>query len=232
MSELVLITGATGGIGRAVAARLAHLGLVPVIGYRAAKEAEALALAASCRGFPVTLDMADSGSIDNVLAALADDNRRLAGVVLAASPPPVLAPFGRVMAGDHERFWTVNVIGNHRLLSGLVKRCFRKHHRGSVVAVLSKAMGGAGRAAMPNMGAYTISKFGLQGVMALLAAEFPWLHTSVVRPGFTETPMLQAFDARFLDLLRQRESFANPAALAIDIVDRLALMPRGVPDAP
>ena len=40
-------------------------------------------------------------------------------------------------------------------------------------------------------------EIGLCGVLALLAAEFPWL--KVATPRFTDTPMLNAFDERFID---------------------------------
>jgi NAD(P)-dependent dehydrogenase (short-subunit alcohol dehydrogenase family) len=228
MSGLVVITGSTGGIGRCVAQQLGAQGLVPVIGHRLQKSDEARAIAESCCGLPIVFDMADPLSIDRGLALLAGDGRPVVGAVLAASPPPVVAPFGKISGADHSLFWTANVVGPQYLLAGLVRQFFRPRKAGSVVAVLTEAIGvpgstGALPKVMSSMGAYAISKFGLLGVIAQLNTEFPWLRVSSVMPGFTETDMLKVFDQRFLDQLRQQGAFAKPEDVAVEIVDRLAL---------
>ncbi|MEO5335355.1 MAG: SDR family oxidoreductase [Magnetospirillum sp. WYHS-4] len=209
MVEAVLIAGGSGGIGSAVARRLAAAGLKPLVGYgRNRAAAEAL-------GWAIPLDMSDPAAIDAAVEEAAKEP--LLGLVLAASPPPVLAPFGQIAADDMEHQWRINVVGAQRLLAGIVKRCFRPRKKGIAVAVLTAAMGDGKMAAMPNLGAYVIAKYGLQGVMAAAAAEYPWLETHLVRPGFTETAMLDAFDPRFLDLLRAKKSFAAPETVAEDI---------------
>jgi NAD(P)-dependent dehydrogenase (short-subunit alcohol dehydrogenase family) len=73
------------------------------------------------------------------------------------------------------------------------------------------------------MGTYTISKFGLLGVIAQAKAEFPWLRVSSVKPGFTETEMLKVFDDRFLDQLRRQQEFSKPEDVAAEVIERLAL---------
>ncbi|WP_375784457.1 SDR family NAD(P)-dependent oxidoreductase [Bradyrhizobium sp. Pha-3] len=228
MSGLVVITGATGGIGRCVARQLGNQGLVPVVGHRRHKSDEARAIAEACGGLSIAFDMADPSSIDRGIALLAKDGRPVVGAVLAASPPPVVAPFGKISAADHSLFWTANVVGPQYLLAGLVRQFFRPRKAGSVAAVLTGAIrvpeaASALPKVMSSMGAYSISKFGLLGVMAQLSSEFPWLRVSSVMPGFTETDMLKVFDERFLDQLRLQGAFAKPEDVAVEIVDRLAL---------
>lgn len=209
MAEAVLISGGSGGIGGAVARRLAAAGLKPLVGYgRNRAAAEAL-------GQAVALDLADPAAIDAAVEAVAGES--LLGLVLAASPPPVLAPFGQIADDDLERQWRVNVVGTRRLLAGIAKRCFRPRKKGVAVAVLTAAMGDGKVASMPNMGAYVIAKYGLQGVMAAAAAEYSWLKTHLVRPDFTETAMLDAFDPRFLDMMRTKHPFATPEQVAEEI---------------
>jgi NAD(P)-dependent dehydrogenase (short-subunit alcohol dehydrogenase family) len=228
VSDLVVITGATGGIGRCIARQLHDRGLVPVIGHREQKASEARAIADSCGGLPVILDMNDPASINHGVEMLLDDGRPVAGVVFAASPPPVIAPFGKMTAADHSQFWMANVVGPHFLLAGLIRHCFRPRKAGSAVALLTKAMGDASSGAdiphvMSGMGTYTVSKFGLLGVIAQAKAEFPWLRVSSVKPGFTETEMLKVFDDRFLDQLRRQQEFSKPEDVAAEVIERLAL---------
>ena len=46
-------------------------------------------------------------------------------------------------------------------------------------------------------------------MLAILAADYPWLGVATVSPGFTETDMLRSFDERFLELMRQRRAFSG-----------------------
>src|SRR5262249_21993999 len=115
--------------------------------------------------------------------------------------------------------WQVGVLGPQRLLALLVRHFFRKVRRGAVVGVLTKAMGEDGGNAASGMGAYVVAKWGLAGVLSALAADYPWLRVRSVKPGFTETPMLQAFDGRFLAVQREREAFRTPQEVASQILD-------------
>jgi NAD(P)-dependent dehydrogenase (short-subunit alcohol dehydrogenase family) len=215
--EAFLVSGGSGGIGGAVCRKLKAVGYRPLIGY-ARSEKAAIALAESIGGSAVALDLTNPTAIDATVARLAAEEPTLAGVVIAASPPPRIGPFTQIAASDLDMQWTVNVVGPHRLLAGLVKAVFRKQRRGVVVGVLSKAMGGASMPAMAGLGAYTIAKCGLSGLLSVLAADYPWLQVATVSPGFTETDMLQAFDERFLAMMREREPFQRADDVAAEIL--------------
>lgn len=212
-----LVSGGSGGIGSAVCQQLHARGFTPVVGYHRNQSA-AEDVAASCSGRALRLNLADP---DSILAAAVELEAapRLAGVVLAGSPPLSLAPFGKISASDMAEQWRVNVLGPQQLLAELVRRCFRKHKQGSVVGVLSRAMGEAGSGAASGMGAYVIAKHGLAGLLALLAADYPWLRVRSVKPGFTETGMLRAFDERFLTLQRAKCAFQSPEQVASLIIE-------------
>lgn len=216
-ASAVLVSGGSGAIGGAVCALLAGRGFVPYVGYGRNAEA-ARAVAGRTKGVALALDLADTESIDRAAGDIAARAEPLAGVVLAASPYPEIGPFGKITAEQMERQWRVNVLGPQRLLAELVRRSFRERRQGSVVAVLSGAMGANGAGAAPGMGAYTIAKYGLEGVLAVLAADCPWLRVRTVKPGFVETPMLTAFDDRFLDAQRAKAPFLTAEQAAADIV--------------
>jgi len=216
--ELFLVAGGSGGIGGAVCELAAARGFLPVVGYcRGGAAAESIAH--RCGGRAIALDLTSESSIAGVVTDLAAQEAVLAAVVLAAAPPLTLHSFTEISSDDIAVQWRVGVLGPQRLLALLVRHCFRKNRRGSVVGVLTKAMGEDGRNAASGMGAYVIAKWGLAGVLAALAADYPWLRVRSVKPGFTETRMLEAFDDRFLTMQRQRDAFRTPQEVASEILD-------------
>lgn len=222
MAEAVLVTGGSGAIGAATCEALAAAGWVPVVGY-ATGEDRATAVAARTGGFALACDMTDDASIDAAVARLAAESN-VAGLVLAASPAPILQPFTKAGGEVLAHQWRVNVVGPQRLLAGLIKSCFRPRRAGSVVAVLSRAMGTDCGPASSGMADYVIAKHGLMGMMKAAAAEYPWLCTDWVAPGFVETPMLDAFDPRYLEQARTLAPggrFTTPAEVAAEIVAKV-----------
>ncbi|HTD91940.1 MAG TPA: SDR family NAD(P)-dependent oxidoreductase [Burkholderiales bacterium] len=213
-----LVSGGSGGIGSAVCKQLAGLGYVPVVAYHQ-DMGGAKAIAMECGGNALQLDLASRASIMAATESLERLPMQIGGVVLAGSPPLTLAPFGRISADDLWQQWLVHVQGPQILLAELVKRFFRKAKQGTVVGVLSKAMGDeSGRNAVSCMGGYIIGKYGLAGVLASLAADYPWLRVCTVKPGYTETRMLDVFDERFLAQQRAKQAFQTPGQVACQIV--------------
>ena len=215
-----LVSGGSGGIGAATCNELAARGYVPIVGYHRNADA-ARAVAERTGGFALALDLSDEAAITAAAERL-EALPRLAGAVLAGSPPLALTPFGKITPEDMHVQWQVNVMGPQRLIAELVRRCFRKHKQGSVVGVLTQAMGGGVdgiEGASSGMGAYVIAKHGLAGVLAMAAADYPWLQVRAVKPGYTETRMLEAFDERFLNMQREKAPFSTPEAVASLIIE-------------
>lgn len=211
--EYFLVSGGSGGIGAATCEALAAAGYCPVVGYHRAAGA-AQVIAERTGGLALALDLASDASIDHAVAQLAGAKGRLAGAVLAGSPPLALAPFGKILPADLQTQWQVNVLGPQRLLADLVRQCWRPQKDGVVIGVLSRAMGDASGGAASGLGAYVIAKYGMAGLLAVLAADYPWLRVASVRPGYTETRMLTAFDDRFLAQQREKAPFQTPQEVA------------------
>jgi 3-oxoacyl-[acyl-carrier protein] reductase len=216
-----LVSGGSGAIGSAVCMALAEQGWQPVVGY-AKNEEPARAVARSCGGQALALDLADDASIDAAVAELSESGEPLDGVVLAGSPPPVLATLGRIAPEDLEAQWRINVSGSWRLLAGLIRKVLRKRKQGIVIGVLSQAMGDGERSATSMMGAYIIAKHGMAGLLAAARADYPWLQVASVSPGFTRSPMLEVFDERFLEQQSEQSPIGSPEVVAAQIVDLAA----------
>lgn len=212
----LLVSGGSGGIGSAVCAGLAARGIRPVVGYHR-NETAARVVAERCGGRALHLDLSDESCVADATQRLAQ-LPTLLGAVLAGSPPLQLGSFGKISPSELLAQWKVNVLGPQQLLAELVRQCFRRRKAGAVVGVLTTAMGSADSPAAAGMGAYVIGKHGMAGVLALLAADYPWLRVRSVSPSFTETKMLDAFDTRFLDLQRAKAPFQTPGSVARQIL--------------
>lgn len=222
MAECVLVSGGSGGIGGALCRRFASAGYLPVIAYSSGKTA-AGQIATDTGGIPLALDLESQTSIDRAIDFLSESGHVLAGVVLAASPPPAIGPIFRLPAGEMDTQWKVNVLGPHALLAGIVRNLMRPRKKGWVVGILSEAMGMNGGAAK-SMGGYIVAKYGLMGLLKVLQAEYAWLDVQLIFPGYTETAMLEVFDPRFLDQMRAVSPdgrFAAADDVAEDIFARI-----------
>lgn len=220
MTEYVLVSGGSGGIGSALCRRLATEGYHPVIGYGAGAAA-AEALADEIGGTALAIDMTSRDSIHHAIEFLAAGSDDLVGVVLAASPPPAIAPLFRLPDDELDNQWKVNVLGPHALLDGAIRQIMRPRKKGWIVGVLTEAMGENGLAAK-SMGGYIIAKHGLLGLMKVIDAEYAWLDVRTISPGYTETAMLNVFDNRFLEQMRDSRPegrFTSPDEVAEEIMN-------------
>lgn len=220
MTETVLVSGGSGGIGAAVCDALAARGFTPIVGYARNRDA-AQVVADRTGGTVLALDLTSDESIAAAIESLAAMGTPPGGVVLAGSPAPEIEPFGKISPDAMALQWQVNVAGPQRLLAGVVKRCFRPRKSGRVLGVLTSALAAPDKPAAGSMGAYVIAKAGMAGLLDVLAADYGWLTVRSVRPGYTETPMLQAFDARYLEMMRERAPFSTPQQVAAEIVEEL-----------
>ncbi|GAA1346312.1 SDR family oxidoreductase [Saccharothrix algeriensis] len=172
---VALITGASRGIGLAVARRLADTHDLLVGGRSAAALAEAAALPGA-RAWPVEL------TDGRALAAAAGALTRL-DVLVHSAGIAELGPLAEVDADAWRRVLEVNVVAVAEL-TRLVLPLLRAA-AGHVVLINS----GAGLRVNPGWGAYAASKFALRAYGDALRAEEPDLRVTSVHPGRVDTDM-------------------------------------------
>lgn len=190
--QRVLVTGASGGIGCAIAVALAKDGFDVVVHYHrnlAAAEATAQAVAEITGRAPALLcfDVADREVTESVLVAEVKANGAFWGLVLNAgihadAPLPAMKPdaWDRVLRTNLDGFYNVC----HPLLMPMV----RGHGGGRVVSISSIA-GIAGNRGQAN---YAASKAGVIAASKSLAQELAKRQITVncVAPGLIETDMI------------------------------------------
>lgn len=219
----IFVTGGSGGIGSELCRLLPSAGFTPIVGfYRNFKGANLLA--SECAGLAVKIDLGDDRSIesaiDEIISSI-DDTGTLAGIVLGASPPPDLSPFTNIKSDALLDQFRVNVVGSQLLLSGLIKRCFRKNKSGIVIGILTQALGSDTHSPATGMGAYVIAKTALKSLLSICAIEHSWLKVHTISPGFTNTKMLEVFDPRYLELAQIQKPFSSPQEIAQLIIKKI-----------
>ncbi|MEV5953095.1 SDR family NAD(P)-dependent oxidoreductase [Streptomyces sp. NPDC051987] len=170
----VLLTGATGGIGRALAHRLVRAQARLVV---TGRHPEALAaLAGEVGARPVTADLADPEAVARLAAQCPDTDILVANAALPASGDLLDYTPAQI-----ERALAVNlsapVLLARLLAPGMVAR-----GRGHLALVGSMS----GKAATPYSSLYTASKFGLRGFAHSLRLDLhgTGVGVSLVQPGF------------------------------------------------
>ncbi len=171
--KTVLVTGASSGIGAATAKRLAARGWTVHAGVRKAGDAPA-----GTR--EVVLDVTDQETIAEAAAGI----DRLDGLVNNAGIA-VAAPLEYLPLEELRRQLEVNLVGQVAVTQAFIP-ALRKT-KGRVVFVGSIA----GKSALPFLGAYAISKFGLEAMTDSLRIELApdGIEVSIVQPGTIATPI-------------------------------------------
>ncbi|MFL5815996.1 MAG: SDR family NAD(P)-dependent oxidoreductase [Conexibacter sp.] len=181
----VVVTGASSGIGEACARRLAGLGFRVFAGVRKAEDGERLAR--EIAGVtPLRIDVVDADSIAAAARTVEEETagRGLAGLVNNAGVA-VPAPIEHQPIDDFRRQIEVNLIGQVAVTQAFLPQL--RAARGRIVNVSSIG----GKVAVPLLGAYAASKFGLEGFSDTLRRELrPWgIEVSVIEPGTIATPI-------------------------------------------
>lgn len=183
---LVLVSGASSGIGLASARDLGRRGFTVAAGCRDAGGRAAIEALGLPHVLPVCLDVADDRSVEAAVAAVEAmaGPAGLAGLVHCAGVSE-LGPLETQPLDVLRRALDVNVVGAVRLLRACLPALRRA--RGRIVVVGSIA----GLSTLPFMGAYSASKAALESVVDALRVEVaPWgIAVAILEPGSIDTPI-------------------------------------------
>ncbi|WP_329061524.1 SDR family oxidoreductase [Amycolatopsis sp. NBC_01480] len=177
--QLIVVTGASTGMGASAARELARRGFHVLAGVR--RDPDAF----RAPGIePVLLDITEPGQVAALAARVADDPRELHAVVNNAGIQ-VNAPVEALPMAEWRRVFEVNLFGHIAVTQALLPALLRS--RGRVVNISSVG----GKAAMPTYGAYAGAKFALEAVSDSLRREVEPLgvRVVVVEPGGVRTEM-------------------------------------------
>jgi NAD(P)-dependent dehydrogenase (short-subunit alcohol dehydrogenase family) len=175
MAGVVLITGASAGIGRACAQRL-HSGGWTVVG--ASRRGSSPG-----GGAPLVMDVDDDGSVSDGMAQIVAEHGRLDAVVACAGWG-LAGPVELTTVADAKAQLETNFFGAVRVVARALP-VMRSQRRGRVV--LMSSIGGV--VALPFQAYYSASKFAMEGYGEALAYEVaPFgIDVTLVQPGNVRT---------------------------------------------
>ena len=184
--KVALVTGASGGIGAAIARVLHAQGAAVVLHGTRAEKLQALRAELGERSFVVTADLSDRNQVADLMAK---------AVEAAGAPISILVNNAgitrdnlamRMKDEEWDAVLDVNMTAS-MILTRSALRAMMKARTGRIISV-SSIVGVTGNAGQTN---YAASKAGMIGFSKSLAAEVAsrGITVNVVAPGFIETPM-------------------------------------------
>jgi NADP-dependent 3-hydroxy acid dehydrogenase YdfG len=209
MSKVVLISGASSGIGEATARALAAAGHQVFLGAR--REDRLAALAAEIGGAHAPLDVTSRSSFQSFVDAAVERYGRVDVLVNNAGVMP-LSPLALLKVDEWDRMLDVNVRG---VLNGIAAVLPLFRSGGHVVNVASIAA----HTVVPTAAVYCATKYAVWALSEGLRQERTDLRVTVISPGVTESELADTItDAETAAFVEEYRKFALPASAIGDAI--------------
>ena len=216
--RVVAITGASAGIGRATALRLARDGAAIVACARRGDRLERLAaqiVAAGGQALPVVADVTRERDMDDLVARAVERFGRL-DVMMCNAGFGIYGAIDDIAPAQMQKLMDVNYFGTYYATRAALP-VFRRQLSGHIVIVSSIA----GKRGVPYMGAYSATKFAQVGLAECLRAEVAGsdIHVSIVYPVSTAT---EFSDVMLHETGTDVSQSLGPAQTAEQVADAIA----------
>jgi len=199
--KTALITGASGGIGGAIAKALHGQGATVVLSGTRVEALEALKSDLGARAFIAQANLSDSASVEGLPKAA--EEAAGAGIDILVNNAGITKDnlFMRMKDEEWDQVIAVNLTAAFRLSRGVLRGMMKK--RWGRIVQISSVVGATGN---PGQGNYAAAKAGLVGMTKSLAAEVASRNITVnaVAPGFIQTAMTEVLTDQQKEMISQR----------------------------
>ena len=184
--KIALITGATGGIGSAIARALHSQGAEVILSGTRQGALNELAHELSDRAHSIAADLSDKRSIDSLIKQISDISTD--GVDIVINNAGIVRDNLLVRMKDEEwnQVLDINLVAGYKLIQGLM-RGMMKRRWGRIIGI-SSVVGATGN---PGQANYAAAKAGMIGFSKALAQEVATrgITVNVIAPGMIQTAM-------------------------------------------
>ena len=215
--KAALVTGATGGIGAAVARALHGQGATVAISGTRRDVLDALAAELGKRVHVLPCDLADKDAVERLVPSAEEKMEKL-DILVANAGMTKDNLFVQLKDEDWDQVIAVNLTATFRLTRAAVKTMMRRRF-GRVIGI-SSVVGVTGN---PGQGNYTASKAGMIGMLKSVAAEYAKRNVTAncIAPGFILTPMTDKLNEKQREAILGRVPagrLGTPADVAAAVV--------------
>lgn len=215
--KVAIVTGASRGIGEAIARGMAEAGASVVV---AARKIDGLASVAQSIGESALAVAAHTGREDDVKALVAAAVARFGKVdvlVNNAATNPYFGPMIDVDMGAWDKTFEVNVKGYFMMAREVARHLRERNAPGAIVNITSVA----GLVASPFQGVYSMTKAAVISMTKTLAYELAAsnIRVNAIAPGFVDTKFASAVlknDALLDEVIKRtpQRRYAQPSEIA------------------
>ena len=207
----IVVTGASRGIGLAVARTLSSAGARIFCLARGSSRLDDAVASLGYSATAVPCDLSRPAEIDGAVATITEACEGAPDAIVQAAGVFPLAPVGETSASDFGEAMQVNLLGPYRLAQPLVV-AMRKRGSGHVVTIGSVA----DRKVFPENVAYAAGKFGARAVHEVMREEFrgTGVRHSLISPGPVDTAIWDAIDPDSRPGFTPRAMMLRPEAVA------------------
>lgn len=215
MSGTAVVTGASRGIGLAVAQALASSGWRVAMAARGEAGLVGAARAIGERAIPLPCDVSDERAVAGLADRVAREFGGAPDALVNSAGVFTLAPAHTMDPAEFERTIDANLAAPFRLVRAFLPAMLARGS-GHLVSIGSVA----DHVALPGNSGYAASKFGLRGLHEVLRAELTGtgVRTTLVSPGPVDTAMWDDIDPDTRPGLTPRARMLEPAAVAAAVL--------------